>query len=112
MLSNRVLMNHLVGQWDMANCMSMHIMHFVMALKWFHFNDEVAMLTVDVCRVERAGVGLKATTCLVPATAIKGIEIVPPVQFKLILVLIVDENLNIVVENIPGHVHGHEMCAP
>ena len=112
MLSNCVLMDHLVGQWDVANCMPMHIMHPVMALERFHFNDEVAVLTVDVGWVERAGVGLKATTCLVPATAIKGVEIVPPVQLKLIPMLIVDENLNIVVEHIPGHVHGHEVCAP
>ena len=47
-----------------------------------------------------------------PAAAIKGIEVISPVELKLVLVLIIGENFDIVVKNVPWHIHWVESLAP
>ena len=47
-----------------------------------------------------------------PASRVKGIEIIPPVKFELVLVLIVFEDFNVIIEDIPGHISWVESLAP
>jgi len=47
-----------------------------------------------------------------PSSAIEGIEVIPPVKDKFSCVLIVVEDLNVVVKNIPWHVNWFEAITP
>ena len=108
----RMLMDHLMGGRDVANSVTMHVVKPAMGLKWFHFDHQIAVLSVYIGWVERARVSLEASASFMPTTAVKGIEIVPPVQLKFVLVLVVDEDLDVVVKHIPRHVHWHKTFAP
>ena len=78
----------------------------------FKFNDHVTASSVYVGRVEDAAVSLESTTSLVPAARIKCVEIVFPVGFKLLRALVVREDLNIVIKDVPRHVSWVETFAP
>jgi len=81
-------------------------------IQGFKFNDHVTACSVYVGRVEDAAVSLESTTSLVPAARIKCVEIVFPVGFKLLCVLVVSEDLNIVIKDVPRHVSWVETFAP
>jgi len=78
----------------------------------FHFEDEISSGSVHIGGVEDGGVGLEAAASLVPATRVKGVEIVAPVELKLVCVLVVREHLNVVVKGEPGHVNWVKAVSP
>ena len=108
----RMLMDHLMGERDVTNSVAMHVVKPAMGIKWFHFDDQIAVLSVHIGWVERARVSLKASAGFMPSTAVKGVEIVPPVQLELVLVLVVDKHFDIIVQHVPRHVHWHKTFAP
>ena len=107
-----MLMDHLMGKRDVANRVTMHVVKPSMGIKWFHFYHQIAVLSVHIGWMERARVSLEASAGFMPSAAVKGVEIVPPMQLKLVLVLVVDEHLDVIVQHIPRHVHWHKPFAP
>lgn len=79
---------------------------------WFHFENEVARAGVDVAWVENRAVCLESTASFVPSTTIKGVEIVSPMEVKLISVIVVSKYLNVVVKHIPRHVRWIKSLSP
>ena len=47
-----------------------------------------------------------------PATVVKFVEVVAPVQIEISSLVVVPENFDIVVEQVPGHVLRFEVVAP
>jgi len=88
------------------------VMVGVVGLHWLHLDNEVAVRSVDLLGVENAAVGLEAAACLVPATAVEGVEIVAPVELKFVQVLVVGEDFDVIVKDVPGHVSGIEALTP
>jgi len=77
-----------------------------------HLDYKIAVVSEHLLRVEDATVGLKSTTRLMPPAAIESVEVVFPEEFELVLVLVVSENLDVVVHDVPGHVRRVEAFAP
>lgn len=77
-----------------------------------HFQDQVSSLYRNILRVEHRGVSIKATGCFMPAFFVEFLEIVSPVEIEFVGGLIPGEDLNVVVEEIPGHVAGIQVVAP
>ena len=84
----------------------------VVVIHWLHLEHKIAITCVDILWVEDTAIGLKTTACLMPATAVECIKIISPVELKLIVVLVVRKDFNIVVQSIPGHVCWIESLAP
>mmetsp|Transcript_7162 Transcript_7162/g.9991 ORF Transcript_7162/g.9991 Transcript_7162/m.9991 type:complete len:665 (+) Transcript_7162:559-2553(+) len=93
---------------DVLNGVS-HLLGLVVGL---HLEDEVASLDRDVLRVEDRRVGVEATRGLMPALVIEVLEIVAPVQLKFIIRLVVLVHLDVVVEQVPGHVASVKPMSP
>ena len=108
----RMLMDHLMGERDVANSVAMHVVKPAMGIKWFHFDDKIAATSVYITWVENTAVGLKSATCLMPATAVKSVEIIAPVELKLVDLLVISEHLNVIVEHIPWHIYWIETLTP
>ena len=68
-----------------------------MSVLWFHLEDQVTTTCKNILWVEHASVRLKSTRSFVPFTTVKRIEVVAPVELKLIVFLVIGENLDIVV---------------
>ena len=85
---------------------------YVITIQWLHFEDQISTVSVHLRCLKDATIGLKTTTSFMPATAIKGIEVVPPVQIKLIEQWIEHVGLNIVILAVPRHIHWIETCVP
>ena len=77
-----------------------------------HFEDEAAVVGVSVGWVESARVGLEGAASTMPSTSVEGVEIVAPVEHELLGVRVPGVNLNVVVQQIPGHVGRVETVAP
>ena len=92
-------------------CMAVLVRH-QMIIKRLHLEDEIAILRVNLRGVEYTAVGIKSTACLVPSSTIKGVEVVTPLKIEFIVLFIIAVHLNIVVENVPGHVARIEAIAP
>merc|ERR1719253_837385 len=73
----------------------------VMMVHWLHLQNKVAARSVDIRWVENGGIGLESTGSLMPSTAVEGIEVISPVEDKLSGCLVVVEDLNIVVKDVP-----------
>ena len=84
----------------------------VVHIGWLHLNDQVSTACVHVLRIEDTAVGLKSTASLVPATTVESIEIVAPVELKFVEKLVVGEDFDVVVEDVPWHVNRVESCTP
>ena len=78
----------------------------------FHLEDKVPTASVDICRVKHTGIRLKFATSLGPPRAIKGAEVIPPMELKLIVRWIVIKHLHIVVKDVPWHINWVESDAP
>ena len=83
-----------------------------MTLIWLHLDDKVASASVYISRVENATISLEATAGLVPSTTVEGIEVIAPMELKLVYVLIVREDLDVVVEDVPRHIYWIESSTP
>ena len=91
---------------------SMEMIVTVSTLKRLHLNDKIAATSVYITWVENTAVGLESATCLMPATAVKSVEIIAPVELKLVDLLVVSEHLNVIVEHIPWHIDWIETLTP
>ena len=87
-------------------------MFLVASMLRLHLENEMATLSVSIRWMEHTCVGIEATASLVPLPAVELIEIVTPVEPKLVMLRIVGEHLDVVVEHEPGHVNWVETCAP
>ena len=109
-------MHKTVKRWlivvTVSMIVSMEMIVAVSTLKRLHLDDKIAATSVYITWVENTAVGLKSTTCLMPATAIKSVEIIAPVELKLVDLLVISENFNIIVEHIPRHIDWIETLAP
>ena len=83
-----------------------------MVIHWLHFKNEVTCGSIDIGWIENRTIGLESTTCFVPSATVESIEVVSPVELKLVVVLVVSEDLNVVVEHIPWHVSWVESLTP
>ena len=98
------------GTVVMAVTMDSLMVH--MALIWLHLDDKVASASVYISRVENATISLEAAASLVPSTTVEGIEVIAPMELKLVYVLIVREDLDVVVEDVPRHIYWIESGTP
>ena len=83
-----------------------------MMVHWLHLQNKIASRCVNIGWVEHRAIGLESTTGLVPPSTVESIKIVSPVEFELIGVSIVCEDLYIVVEHIPRHVSWIKSFSP
>ena len=84
----------------------------VMMVHWLHLQNKVAAGSVDIRWVENGGIGLESTGSLMPSSTVEGIEVISPVEDKLSGRLVVVEDLNIVVKDVPWHVDWVEAVTP
>ena len=84
----------------------------VMMVHWLHLQNKVAARSVDIRWVENGGIGLESTGSLMPSSTVEGIEVISPVEDKLSGRLVVVEDLNIVVKDVPWHVDWVEAVTP
>ena len=83
-----------------------------MVIHWLHFKNEVTCGSIDIGWIENRTIGLESTTCFVPSATVESIEVISPVEFELVVMLVVGENLNVVIEYIPWHVSWVESLTP
>ena len=67
-----------------------------MLLCGLHLDDQVAVVSIDVLRVEDTAARRKRATGFVPTCLIEVIEIISPSELKLILVSVIIVCLNII----------------
>ena len=67
-----------------------------MLLCRLHLNDQVSIVCIDVLRIEDAATGLKSSASFVPTSLVKVVEIIAPLELKLVLFLIITVSFNIV----------------
>ena len=84
----------------------------VMMVHWLHLQNKVAARSVDIRWVENGGIGLESTGSLMPSSTVEGIEVISPVEDKLSSCLVVVEDFNIVVKDVPWHVDWVEAVTP
>lgn len=77
-----------------------------------HFQDQVSVVSVNVIRGENTAVCLEPSVSLVPAIRIEAIEVVSPMEFKIIRFFVEGEHLHIVVEKVPRHINWLEAVSP
>ena len=77
-----------------------------------HLKHQITSLHRHILWVENARVLHKASACFVPSVCIESVKIVTPVQVELIVSLIVGEDLNVVVHEIPGHIGSIQTLSP
>ena len=73
-------------------------------LQWLHLDDHVPIFNIDVLRIEDTAIRLERATSLMPASMIKSVEVVSPVEIELAIRGIVVVDLDPIVEDIPRHV--------
>lgn len=84
----------------------------VQVVSRLHFKDKVAGRAVDIGWVKDRAIGLESSAGLVPPSAVKGVEVIAPVEVKLVGVVVVGEDLNVVVKHVPRHVGWVEAFSP
>ena len=84
----------------------------IMVIHWLHLQDQISSRCVDIGWVENGRVCFKSTRCLMPSARVKCIEVISPVEDKFSSGLIVIENLNVVIEDVPWHVMWVEAITP
>ena len=85
------------AKWGTTNMMSSSISHCA-AIDRFHLEDKIAATRVYLRWIEYATVGFKPATCLMPASTVKSIEVVAPVEIELVQELIISVNFDVVEE--------------
>ena len=83
-----------------------------MVIHWLHFKNEVTCGSIDIGWIENRTIGLESTTRFVPSATVESIEVISPVEFELVVMLVVGEDLNVVIEYIPWHVSWVESLTP
>ena len=69
-----------------------------------HLDHKVSVRGVHLLRVEDTAVGFEASACLMPAAAVERVEVIAPVELEFVQFLVVGEDLNVIVQDVPGHV--------
>ena len=67
-----------------------------MLLCGLHLNNQVSIVCIDVLRIEDAATGLKSSASFVPTSLVKVIEIIAPLELKLVLFAVITVSFNIV----------------
>ena len=67
-----------------------------MLLCRLHLNDQVSIVCIDVLRIEDAATGLESSASFVPTSLVKVVEIIAPLELKLVLFLVITVSFNIV----------------
>ena len=88
------------------------VMLMDMLLCRLHLNDQVAIVCIDVLRIEDAATGLKRTASFVPTSLVEVVEIIAPLELKLVLFAVITVSFNIVEVEVPGHIGRIKICAP
>ena len=69
-----------------------------------HLNYKIAASSEHIRRIEGAAVCLKCSTLLLPAILVKLLEVILPLELKIVRVLIVAVHLDVVKEQVPWHI--------
>ena len=67
-----------------------------MLLSRLHFNDQIAVVSINVLWVEDAARSFKRTAGFVPSCLIEVVEIIAPFELKLVLFCIIAVSFNVV----------------
>ena len=70
----------------------------------FHLDDQIATRSVDIGWVEDTAVALEASTGLVPAARVKSVEVVAPLELKVLRLLVVRVDLHVIIQHVPWHI--------
>ena len=81
-------------------------------LHGFHFQDQIASSGIGMIRVKDTAIGLKRPTLLFPAILVKLVEVVPPQEVKLVLLIVIAVHFHIVKKHVPGHIFHSQISAP
>ena len=84
----------------------------IMVLFSLHLDHKVAMARVDIFGVENTAIGLEPAFSFMPTILVKVIEVISPMELKLIQSLIPGEYFNEVVGDEPWHIFGIESVTP
>ena len=88
------------------------LMSHQVIVKGLHLQNKVAILGINLRRVEDTAVGIKSTTSFVPSATIKGVKIVAPSEIKFVVLFIKGIDFNVIVHDIPGHVRRIKAITP
>ena len=67
-----------------------------MLLCGLHLNNQVSIVCIDVLRIEDAATGFKSSASFVPTCLVKVVEIIAPLELKLVLFAVITVSFNIV----------------
>ena len=67
-----------------------------MLLCRLHLNNQVSIVCIDVLRIEDAATGLKSSASFVPTSLVKVVEIIAPLELKLVLFVVITVGFDIV----------------
>ena len=67
-----------------------------MLLCRLHLDNQISIVCIDVLRIEDAATGLKRTASFVPTSLVKVVEIIAPLELKLVLFVVITVSFNIV----------------
>ena len=82
------------------------------AINRLHLEDKITAARVYLRWIKYAAVGFEPTASFVPTSTIESIEVVAPVEIKLVIELIICVNFDIVEEGVPRHVYRVEPSGP
>ena len=91
---------------------STEVMAMFQVANRLHLKDKIATARVHLRWIEYTTVGFEPTTSLMPAATVESIEVVAPVELKLLLLLIILVNFDVIEEEVPWHVDGVEPSGP
>jgi len=75
-----------------------------MVLHWLHFKHKISILSKHIRGGKVAAAPFEGATLLVPASLVKIIEVVPPIEVELFGILVVAIDFNVVEEEVPRHI--------
>ena len=67
-----------------------------MLLCRLHLNNQVSIVCIDVLRIEDAATGFKSSASFVPTSLVKVVEIIAPLELKLVLFVVITVSFDIV----------------
>ena len=97
------------GHVCMVVVVSMHVCVGI----WLHLEDQITLFDVGLGCPEGSAVGIKCgIVTLVPSVGIKHIEVILPVEIESTSLVVVCVSLDIVEQQVPGHVFSVQALAP
>ena len=78
-----------------------------------HFKNKMTSIYVGLRGAECGGVRIEGSVVgLVPPARVKILEVIAPVEIKALSLVVECVCLNVIVEDVPGHIRGVEALAP